>query len=600
MKSRVLAFSKEDLLLLRQAFEQPGDPTVWRSFVGNCEPLAVNLSAAEQAKAFDLQPILPGSLVTDVQVERIRFQAEEALQALQEEYAQVPGKTRNWVREDAYRLRVVLQEIFSAIAVGTGLLKTGRRNILSLTRTMSPDLCKKNPAYIPTRIWQGMFPDSAQSLAILAESVIPPYPPQGTPVEKAPKGALVFAFIAFELFRHLPMLQQTAREAKRPVVVCLFDILSDGTSYANAEKILSGAGITFLRVPSRLHTNIDVPSKCFLAESAVRHIPFAESLSDYWGMLEHWRWEELEAQLRWWETALPILEPSGVVVTCDNLVPEALLPAEAARQLGVPTVGIPHAYVVGSISHYCAKVQDASATGSDFQAKWWHRKHQPLRAGAFMQLQLINEYPCTRVSTEKSEKTVLFVHVPAEFPNTFSWVDEPIRKSISLRELEQKLVEAEADLRILHKVHPGAPELEIFSLAEVPLERILPADSEFAAAVSGVLASVSYNYFGSPFIQSMRHHRPAILFFTGTYGRAFSVETRGQLEESGLLVTDKPDALVEWIAMLRHDPAFFRSVVERQDRFYAENFADVRTDWSAWLESTVTELRGEVKRRRDE
>lgn len=230
-----------------------------------------------------------------------------------------------------------------------------------------------------------------------------------------------------------------------------------------------------------------------------------------------YRWPTLtlnyQAWLQLWTEARPEL-----VIVSSLPDSESQLPAQAARQFGIPTISIPHG-ASDVLRGAEAVATDIVLCSSNLQRTIYQRGGVPNHKLKFSRnLVDINEYSplSTGLISPKSTSKILAVTNPVVFPEQLSpyiLLTEQLRALEMLTRLPKSL-ENLVSLKL--KLHPGTPDLASISLAAPGLvDNLLPLQSDLQEVLTQTDLLVAVNiYSGSILVNALRAGIPVIFLWT--------------------------------------------------------------------------------------
>lgn len=507
----------------------------------------------------------------------------------------------NWARLGSLHFYVMLYAHELALKIGSRLEERFKHfhYIHREPQTRETDSCS---ADIALAVWAKMFPEKMKPLARCSRELLA-VPISGKKHDlydgSLPEGAILFCLGGQEIKRMLPLIRATALENERSVVVCYYSSIGRSAPLDDIAQLVVAAGATPVFIDASLYQERSsrwTPPALSLQKSISRYFLHADAHLDYWNYTEQWQWVQYEKLLDFFRDFMRKHSPACCFTT-EPYMNEFSIPRIAAEENSIPTIGIPHAYddmgfpPTGKldISHMLCTAK--------FQKSIMKKNHAVQSCLTFKQFNLSNEYICRDIAPSDTDKNrIVFFHSAIQHPNYLFFYSEPKRHIDTLSNILRQIpAELKKQSEILHKVHPGNPDLGVLALAGVDKSSILPTQCSAGAVFEKSNIAVLYNYAGPPFLHALGHNIPAILFLERRQTLVNYFHTKDFCEilgNYGLLMAARPDELWSQIARLLHDHAYREEILARQRLFRDEQLATERDDWGEWLEEVIQKKSG--------
>jgi hypothetical protein len=332
------------------------------------------------------------------------------------------------------------------------------------------------------------------------------------------QGKIVLAFNPGEFHRFTSAIEQLSIDfSERVVLVTL------SNSQSEVDEIARQWSIPVLCGPATLPIDAKLP-KFFLRgykrslktargkswEKALKYLDFH---------FEHYcikRWPKLVNDFRYWQNLFRRWRPKAVIVS-SLFDAESQLPAEAARQLKIPTFSVPHAGVMSkewtSASKYILysfKTQEITYRQASISKD---------RLLPCTKLFAENEYPTfpLKLKFNKSRLKVLIITYGVIFKHCFIPNIGPRAQLRALKALSKPPLDIVNKIQLFIKVHPNPnyADLELFEAAGNSLEeKVVATNSNIHSVMSCCDIAILVNSTGSALINILKGGKPVIFFWT--------------------------------------------------------------------------------------
>ncbi len=507
----------------------------------------------------------------------------------------------NWARLGGLHFYTMLYAHELALKIGPRLAECFKyfHYIHREPQTRETDSCSTDVALA---VWAKMFPEKMKPLARCSRDALT-VPLSGKNHDlydgSLPEGAILFCMGGQEIKRMLPLIRATTLESKRSVVVCYYSSIGRAAPLDDIAQLVSAAGATPVFIDAALYQEQSsrwIPPTPGLQKSLSRHFLHADAHFDYWNYTERYQWPQYEGLLEFFRHFMKKHTPICCITT-EPYMNEFSIPRIAAQENDILTIGVPHSYGDMGFPLNGKFVISHMLCTTKLQKNVIKKNHAVQSCIALKQLDLTNEYICQDIPLDDTCKNrIIFFHSAIQHPNYLFFHSEPKRHIDTLSSIFRQIPdEIKLQSEILHKVHPGNPDLGTLALAGVGRSSILPTQCSVRSAFEKSHIAVLYNYAGPPFLHALGHDIPAILFLERRQALVNYFHTKDFCEilgNYGLLMAARPDELWGQIARLLHDNAYREEILSRQRLFRDEQLATDRDDWNEWLEGVIQKKSG--------
>lgn len=339
------------------------------------------------------------------------------------------------------------------------------------------------------------------------------------------RGSIVWAVHHGEVHRFAGVIKASSTEPKQPVQVVMIEYIPDAaqrfsrelkvTFWPGPEGFVPPAVEAAVQFDAAVNRSVTAASPA-LWQDALRALPF------HFHYYCHDRWPRLVAAYRYWSDLWQEHRPAAVV-TSAVYGAESLLPAVAARQLGIPTLAVPHGAMMRgddlvASDKICYSTRALRVTLE--QAGIPPERFEPTRG-----LVAHNEYPVVPpvLHGRGTHCRILVLLEPSGYPGCLV---QCTRFSQQLRAL-QSLRESPPDLsgryELLLKTHPWITDRAIIEAADPQLaELVLPANTDLHSVLPATDLVVALNYYGSALVHVLRAGKPVILYWNDREAETFT------------------------------------------------------------------------------
>jgi hypothetical protein len=253
------------------------------------------------------------------------------------------------------------------------------------------------------------------------------------------------------------------------------------------------------------------------ARDAATGTPWESPLTDLDFHFEFYcavRWPTLAASFARWRTLWARAHPAAVLVSSlpDS---ESQLPAAAARDLGIPTLALPHAAVPGHNRLGLSAEHIVCATPLE---KAFYDEHGALGNTTHVCRGILSEssYPVTAsASGGRADFHVLCLLDPVGNQGTLTQYVAARAQLAGLRALADVPGDLVRRVSVAFKHHPAFPEQGLLRAAGPDVKgRLLPLDSALAEALATADVVVALNYSGSALHHAIVAGKPVLFLFT--------------------------------------------------------------------------------------
>lgn len=394
-------------------------------------------------------------------------------------------------------------------------------------------------------------------------------------------GAIVFFIAPWELDRHAHLIRKSS-ETGREVVLFLIDGACDAVEAAQKSY-----GIRVYGLPCHVAAGgveqrdwvQDLP--LLLKEYPLAAELFAKYLQTICPVYHNF-YKRLSDILKKGKAELALTPHSQDTFTC--------LCERACLDTDVPVVTIPHA-AVESVQFTPMNEEDAHLLvfTSPLVQEAYTENAVAVRSLAVNDIFMSSEYPVSKLSADASAREcVLFIFAVSQVAPSLWYHDGPAARIGLLRGLEEFCPKLEESYDCLFKLHPTWPERELFTVAGVKPERILPLDSDLQALLRKTALLVSVNYSASPVVQAIERDVPVLHINTmsGTRKR-FMTNFEKKLFETGLPFAWSIEDARLWSEKLLFDASARERVIEAQRSAVLSKLVGHPLSWSQCLKDIL-------------
>ncbi len=565
--------------------------------------VAVDADAAALAETVGLSARLPGSFLSD---EVMSGMQEASLGLLEKWMRGSPWRkhwSNDWVREDSHSLHSALLSFTLAERLADSFAAQGLRELVYFRPPVLRPGPRNQANDIHASVFERRFPGVAKPI------ILPEAPPSGAaadvfveqhPAESyeeernLPEGAILFIFVCAEARRHFQVVQATVRAGRRPVILCFYDYLAGGKNdFEAARRLYEPLGTPVVHLPAV--TTRSFPPKGAteaLRESIHAVTPDAGSLDFLWPHYTESRWPHYEGQYAVWRDMLGRLRPALCIGSTLH-TPETTIPLQVAKTLGIPTVGVPHAFGDQVCPWDRLKYMDAVACCTKIQEGLQTVPHAGSpQTASFAEVEMDNQHAFkVRPLPGGRGRKILFLHSPCQHDNTLIWSVDPWRSILLLREIASSVPSSlRGAVRMLHKVHPGINEFGLLQLGHVPVRDILYHKAHLGTLLKDADAVAVISYTGGPLLHSMLAGCPTVIlhdrrqgdFYPPRFLRLFEI-----IKERGLPTAYTAHDFWDIVRPLLSDERYRQHLLDRQKAFAEEQLGQSGTDWPGWLEERI-------------
>ena len=555
--------------------------------------------SAAMAIRLGFEVTFPGELLDESFLRPFDEYIREKLSRWHNAYKWQGHWTQNWLKEGIFHIYLIMQSHELSKILGERLAREGVEEIQYISRPPKDGKTSPCAADIPIAVWNKMFPEKMKPVAVAPRESLFSSEAQAMPTgDDVPEGAVAFCFAVYEVKRMLPFIRETVLKSKRKVIVCYYDSIGMINNYKDVPLLVAETGAQPVYIDAEAcHARFGHPATSHkLAASAAEHFTHADAHEDYWRYLEEWLWPRYESLLAWFSDFMKRKKPV-CCFTAETLLVDHSIPRMAASRLGIPTLGLPHAYDHHGFPLLEAVDIEHFICTMPFQSFMISHNNSIRSVPSFRQLNLENEYICDQAVPEKmGEKRVLFFHTIAQVACDFHFNLEPKRHIGFLKSALSAIPPHISSVaEVVHKGHPGNPDAHTLELAGISKQQLLPLRTTAKDALATADVTVSYNYAGSPFLQGIRWGVPSLLFideaqpFLKSHGAEHQI---AKVREYGLILVTTSAALWDEVDKLLHNDVYREEILARQRRFHEEMLIPERDDWGEWLEEVITKGSG--------
>lgn len=398
----------------------------------------------------------------------------------------------------------------------------------------------------------------------------------GNPTVVSLNGKVVLAFNPDEFYRFTPIIQQLCRDLPGRIAAAILS-----PDQATADRIAAEWSIPVVCGPPCVPADFRLGQQFLNGYTQALHTAngqlWQEPLKHLSFHFKHYctqRWPMLVANLRFWSEFWSRACPKVVIVS-QLLDSESQLPAEAAKQLDIPTLSVPHGAVIGR-PHYVVP-SDHILYSFSIQKSFYERSGVPAhRLMACRDVVVESEYPVipAQMDTAPGVWRLLALTDPIGLAGCFSPTTSPTAQLTALRTLGNPPADIAGNLSIRIKVHPGYSDLELFvAIGGRIRDWVLPINSELKSVLQGVDLIVAINYSGSALVHVLRAGKPVIFFWTDPLiGKIEPLAHADMFLPAGMLVREAE----EFWSVIRNfftDPKLAKEMRLRAQKF-SRNYLD--------------------------
>ncbi|MDR2891645.1 MAG: hypothetical protein LBV80_00950 [Deltaproteobacteria bacterium] len=504
----------------------------------------------------------------------------------------------NWTENWAYYgsngfFQYCCYPVYVATALARNFQKNGTRLITFLRNPpLFYDLGRSSD--IGAYLWTQILGDSTLTMRYTAPCYQPVLPQRQQQDWSCLQDAVVFSFNEGCLARQWPLMEPTHKECGYPVVWMpyYFGLMPKTAALQALDKgnmAYKSIPVRALPVPSEKNASMPADAGKLLQKAADGIIPHAAQLGAIFE--EHANfYARLEAQLKMlcaiWSKFRPRL------VVAENIAqPEYAVPLLAAKQLGIPSIAVPHGalHVPARCSPPLPATRYAFASAFTEDAFAESNAVSADVIGSFDAVAMENEHPVQHHENllPRDEKINILVLTgpPVSLTPLHMFITDA-EHTQALRQLYTIPPDLEGKARVMFKTHPGTLEFWDYYRAGIGQEQILPKNSILAEALVTTDIVVALDYVGSPHCQAMRADIPVITCIASDHLRNATQYTRIVMEAG--LVAEGVEAVWGYARRLLTDLSFRNDCLARQRTFHEARLHPRRNDWIAWLQETIT------------
>jgi hypothetical protein len=555
--------------------------------------LPLDESAIIFAQKSNLPYVLPGDFFTPKELRDLWGLNEVTLTSWANRFPfETLGWKENWARYSVFSFSFCSYPAHVAAALAQRFRENGTQ--LTVFRRQPPKFCSLHlGSDLSAFMWSELLPDQTLSIQYPME------PPLEKKLATAPppdysclRDAVIFFFYEWEN-RHISAMKAT----KCGHSVVWMPLYRDLTPVDFALRALQHGGETYpvtqvpiLPLPFPEESGLlseqasDICQK--VAEGIFPHASLLGPLFEEFATLCTRFDAQLESLLSIWSEFRPCL----CLAETHILLGEYAVPLLACRQLGIPSIGLPHGALYFPEFHHIFLPATRSVFSNPFSEEAFRHAGVSGKTGSFTAVSLENEYPIKRydlLMPRDGKINILVVTGPAMLNMPLMVTSTARERTADLEGLAATPPDLLERVNLAFKSHPSIKENWDYRLAGIGQDRVLPLDSSMDDALLTTDVLVTLNYAGNPSCLAMRKGIPVISCLTEG-NISYRNPYMNRLVVAGLLA-ENPAATWEYISRLMDDNGFRDAVIARQNEFYKTWLRPKRDDWNTWLRETIEE-----------